>query len=163
MQWKGVRFLYLELAKSPLHAINFGRNSSDPVQPVDSDPAQPDEGQTQVLPGAVVRKIVDMLSNPVDHPDELFADDVARSSAEAFAVETVMQAQLAGMLLSIVLTLSLSVDSNLKRQLHDAGAGQLLCKLALGKTAHSHPEDAQAQLVKDSRPEVYGKIQELYK
>ena len=160
MQWKGVRILYLEVLKGPLHVISFARDSSNPVQP---------QGQAQVQPGAIVRKVVELLSALPSAPSTLFAEDVAASgvSEEVSATRdfrVLLQAQLAGVLLSVILQLSLLGDSNLKLQLHDAGAEQLLCKLALGKSTHYHPElDPLATLMQNSRPDVHNKMIELYK
>ena len=97
----------------------------------------------------------------------LFAEDVAASglSEEVSATRDfrmLLQAQLAGVLLSIIMQLSLLGDRNLKLQLHD-GAEQLLCKLALGKSTHYHPElDPLATLMQNSRPDVHNKMIELY-
>jgi len=117
----------------------------------------------------IVRKVVELLSGPTSAPSTLFAEDVAASgvSEEVSATRDfriLLQAQLAGLLLSIILQLSLLGDSSLKLQLHDAGAEQLLCKLALGKSNHCHPElDPRANLMQNSRPDVHNKMIELYK
>ncbi len=125
-----MRILYLGLLKAPLNVHNFARNSLNRTQHPNAT--------APVEPGAVITKVVQLLRRPVQDLTLTFLADTAaafpNNSKDATSSEearAVMRTQFAGVLLSIVLQLSLADDNDLKRQLHDAGAEQLLCKLAL--------------------------------
>ena len=148
------------LLSDPLNVLNFARDSKNPCAPAVGGPP--------TAPGAVIKKIVQLLEHPIANPDAALRGDIlfTFSSAEEVPVKEVLQAQMAGMLLSILLQLSFADDVELKQQLLEAEALQLLCKLAIGKTDHYHPsvvpraDSVQVQLL---RPDVQAKLAELYK
>ncbi len=154
--------MYLELLKGHLNVLSFARESVNPTQ----HPA----AATATEPGSVIRRLVQLLARPVQDPNITFAEDIAAAypdnpeEATSTEARTVMQTQLVGILLSIILQLSLADDSDLRHQLHEAGAELLLCKMAIGKTDHIHPDlEPQAKVISDARPDIHTKMIQLYR
>ena len=150
MQWRGLQMLYLHLLKDPLNIEAFA-------------------SQSEVAPATVIKLVVELLQQvqPLQDPGKGLSEGVQNQQTTA-PVEThlhlpsVMQAQLSGLLLSILLILSLSDNVRLKQLLHNAEAEQLLLKLARNETSNVHPYLRHSILEKEC-PGVLSKLVELYR
>ena len=115
----------------------------------------------------MIKLVVELLQQPLQHPEAVFCYE-ARDLYTRLPVEShrrlpvVMQAQLAGLLLSILLMLSLADNTELKQHLHHEHAEQLLLRLARNQTDHAHPY-LMMQVLQEERPDVLVKLTELYR
>lgn len=123
--------------------------------------------QSQVKPAAVIKIIVDLLQQPLEE----FGKDLSQEIEHLQTVIPVgshpqlpraVQAQLHGLLLSILLLLSLSDNVSLKQHLHEANVEQLLLKLARNETSNVHPYLRHCTLEEEC-PNVLSKLAELYR
>ncbi len=147
VQWKGARILYLKLAQDPKSIAEFAE---------------------QLECQSCISKMIHMLENPSKDPISTFALDVFASKSiqigrPASLVRSVMQAQMTGLLLSMILQLALSDSNSLTQHIYDAGGLPLLHTLAMDCTEHTHPEIEAAGSIKLLRRDVHAKLAQLYR
>ena len=142
--------LYVHLLKDPVNIVAFA-------------------SQSQVDPATVIKVVMNLLQNvqPVENPGDIFSEEMQHlqnSTPEASHphLPCVIQAQLSGLLLSILLILSLSDNVSLKQLLYDAEAEQLLLKLARNETNNVHPY-LRHRILEQECPGVLSKLVELYR
>ena len=132
VQWKGARILYLKLAQDPKSIADFAE---------------------QLECQSCISKILHMLGYPSTDPISVFARDVSasksiQSSRHASLLRSVMQAQMTGLLLSMVLQLALADSNSLIQHTCEVGGLQLLLILAVGLFEPTHPEPESARSIK---------------
>ena len=150
MQWRGLQMLYVHFLKDPLNIVAFA-------------------SQSEVEPAAVINLVVQLLQQGQLHedPGNGFSDEM-QNLQNTTPVEShlhlpsVLQAQLSGLALSILLILSLSDSVSLKQLLHEAEAEHLLLRLARNETSNAHPYLRHKVLEKEC-PAVLSKLVELYR
>ncbi len=81
----------------------------------------------------------------------------------ASLIQLVMQNQMTGLLLSILLQLALADSHRLAQQIYKAEGLQLLHDTAMGCTDHAHPDSKAAGDVRQLRPDVHEKLVQLYR
>ena len=146
--------LYLHLLKDPLNIEAFA-------------------SQTEVEPDTVIKLVIQLLQlvQPLEAPGNGFSEEIQNLQTTTHVeshphLPSVMQAQLSGLLLSILLILSLSDNVSLKQLLHNAEAEQLLLKLARNEAetrqSNVHPYLRHPVLEKEC-PGVLSKLVELYR
>lgn len=148
VQWKGARILYLKLAQDPKSIAEFAE---------------------QLECQSCISKILHMLENPSKDPISVFALDVSASKSSTqigrlIALATlVMQAQMTGLLLSMILQLALADSDFLIQHIYKDGGLPLLHNLAMGCTDHVHPDTEAAGDIKLLRRDVHAKLAQLYR
>ncbi len=148
VQWKGARILYLKLAHDPKSIAEFAE---------------------QLECESCISKIVHMLEHLSKDPISVFALDVSASKSSIqigrlTALATlVMQAQMTGLLLSMILQLALANSNSLTQHIYEAGGLTLLHLLAMDCTKHTHPEIDTVRSIKLSRHDVHAKLAQLYR
>ena len=148
-QWRGVQMLYLYLLHDPLHILAFSKETAD-------------------LPPVAIRLILQLLQSPLANPEQVFPEDVqqarVRMPVDSGSHLPVIQAQLAGLLLSILLVLCLADNAELKQLLHAEHVEDILLKLAWNQTANMHPYlKASVGILERDRPDVLSKLTALYR
>jgi len=147
VQWKGARILYLKLAQDPKSIAEFAE---------------------QLECQSCISKILHMLENPSKDPISVFALDVSASNSiqigrPASLVRSVLQAQMTGLLLSMILQLALADSDFLIQHIYKDGGLPLLHNLAMGCTDHVHPDTEAAGDIKLLRRDVHAKLAQLYR
>jgi len=147
VQWKGARILYLKLAQDPKSIAEFAE---------------------QLECQSCISKILHMLENPSKDPISDFALDVSASNSiqigrPASLVRSVLQAQMTGLLLSMILQLALADSDFLIQHIYKDGGLPLLHNLAMGCTDHVHPDTEAAGDIKLLRRDVHAKLAQLYR
>ncbi len=147
VQWKGARILYLKLAQDPTSFAEFAE---------------------QLECQSCISKIIHMLKNPSKDPISVFALDVSASKSTQISrctsmVRSVMQAQMARLLLSIILQLALADSVSLIQHIYKAGGLPLLRSLAMDLSEHTHPETEAAVDIKLLRQDIRAKLAQLYR
>ena len=109
-----------------------------------------------------------MLENPSKDPISVFALDVSASNSiqigrPASLVRSVLQAQMTGLLLSMILQLALADSDFLIQHIYKDGGLPLLHNLAMGCTDHVHPDTEAAGDIKLLRRDVHAKLAQLYR
>lgn len=148
VQWKGARILYLKLAQDPKSIADFAE---------------------QLECESCISRIIHMLQHPSKAPISVFALDVSASKSfiqigRLTALATlVMQAQMTGLLLSIILQLALADSNSLMQHTYEAGGLARLHLLAMDCTKHTHPEIDTLTSIKLVRHDVHAKLAQLYR
>lgn len=147
-QWKGARILYLKLAQDPKSIADFAK---------------------QLECESCISRIINMLQHPSKDPISVFALDVSSSKSSTqfgrlIALATlVMQAQMTGVLLSIILQLALADSNSLMQHMYEAGGLAPLHLLAMDCTKHTHPDIDTVRSIKLARHDVHAKLAQLYR
>ena len=148
VQWKGARILYLKLAQDPKSIAEFAE---------------------QLERESCISKIIHMLGHPCKDPISInvFAVDISasksvHSSRPASMLEPVLEAQMTGLLLSMILQLALADSIPLIQHIYEAEGLLLLHVLAMDPFQHAHPETT-ARSIKLLRHDVYAKLAQLYR
>ena len=148
MQWKGVRLLHLKLQQGLSSATEFAE--------------QPECR-------AKIDVLVQLLASPTADPMTLFPLDVSASLSmhigrpPRLLIQQVMQAQMTGLLLGVLIQLALADSHCLAQHIYKVEGLQLLHDIAMARTQHAHPELQDASEVKQLRPDVHEKLFQLYR
>ncbi|DBA74909.1 TPA: hypothetical protein ACH3X2_009239 [Trebouxia sp. C0005] len=106
-----------------------------------------------------------MLDNPNTDPISIFAPHFSarQIGRPTSMVRAVMQAQMTGLLLSLILQLALADSNSLTQHIYNAGGLSLLHNLAMDCTDLIHPETEAAGSIRLLHPDVHAKLAQLYR
>ena len=113
--------------------------------------------------------LVQLLANPTADPMTLFPLDVSASLSmhigrpPRLMIQQVMQAQMTGLVLGVLLQLALADSHCLAQHIYKVEGLQLLHDIAMARTHHTHPELQDANEIKQLRPDVHEKLFQLYR
>ena len=148
MQWKGARLLYIKLQQNGGSAAEFA---------------------SQPKCRCKIVTLVQLLSNPDPDPMAIFPLDVSASTSMLISrlpmsmVQRIMHAQMAGLLLGILIQLAFADSHCLAKYLYKAEALQLLHDIAMARSQHVHPDLQDSADIKQLRPDVHEKLVQIYR
>ena len=117
-----------------------------------------------------IKTLVQLLANSPDvDPISCFPLDVSGSTSLHIGrppkrlIQQVMQAQMTGLILGVLVQLALADIYSLAHHIYDVEGLQLLHDIAMARTQHAHPELQDATEVKQLRPDVPKKLCQVYR
>lgn len=147
-QWRAVRLLHIKLQQGPRSTAEF---------------AELPECRSKI------DILVQLLATPAADPISHFPLDVSASTSIHIGrpprslIQQVMQAQMTGLLLGVLIQLALADSYCLAQHIYKVEGLQLLHDIAMARTQHAHPELQDANEIKRLRPDVHEKLLQVYR